>query len=65
MELMISVMLHKMDNSEWTQEELSPIKDINILDVTPACSSLGADITLSNNKKYEIYFEEIDGNKRT
>lgn len=65
MELMISVMLHKMDNSEWTQEELSPIKDINILDVTPASSSLGADITLSNNKKYEIYFEEIDGNKRT
>jgi len=65
MELMISVMLHKMDNSEWTREELSPIKDITILDVTPASSSLGADITLSNNKKYEIYFEEIDGNKRT
>jgi hypothetical protein len=65
MELMISVMLHKMDNTEWTIEELSPIKDINILDVTPASSSLGANITLSDNKKYEVYFEEIDGNKRT
>jgi hypothetical protein len=56
-------MLHKMDDTEWTQEELSPIKDINIMDVTPASSSLGASITLSNNKKYEIYFEEIDGNR--
>lgn len=64
MELMITVFLHKMDNSEWTQEELSPIKGINILDVTPAASALGAKITLANNKVYEVYFEEIDGNKR-
>jgi hypothetical protein len=63
MELMITVMLHKMDDTEWTQEELSPIKDINIMDVTPASSSLGASITLSNNKKHEIYFEEIDGHR--
>ncbi|NQU53473.1 MAG: DUF2264 domain-containing protein [Bacteroidetes bacterium] len=65
MELMITVMLHKMDDSEWTQEELSPIKNINIMDVTPASSSLGADITLANNKMYKVYFEEIDGNKRS
>ena len=64
MELMISVMLHKMDNSDWTEEELSPIKDIKIMDVTPASSSLGADIILFNDKKYEVYFEEIDGNRR-
>ena len=65
MELMISVMLHKMDNSEWTAEELSPIKNIHIMDVTPVSSSLGADITLSDNTVYKVYFEEIDGNKRT
>ncbi|MCF6332170.1 MAG: DUF2264 domain-containing protein [Draconibacterium sp.] len=64
MELMISVMLHKIDDSEWTQEELSPIKDIEIMDVTPASSSLGAKITLTNNKIYEIYFDKIDGNRR-
>lgn len=65
MELMVTVMLHKMDDSEWTEEELSPIKDIKILDVTPVQSSLGADITLWNNEKYGVYFEEIDGNKRS
>jgi hypothetical protein len=34
------------------------------MDVTPASSALGAKITLANNKVYEVYFEEIDGNRR-
>jgi hypothetical protein len=62
-ELMISVMLHKMDEKEWTPEELSTVRNINIMDVTPASSPLGAQITLSNDKVYEVYFEEIDGNR--
>lgn len=65
MELMISVMLHKTDNSEWTTEELSPISKIEIMDVTPVGSALGAKITLSDNKVYEVYFEEIDGRRRS
>lgn len=64
MELMISVMLHKTDDSKWTEKELSPIMNIEIMDVTPAASALGTKITLANNKVYEVYFEEIDGNRR-
>jgi hypothetical protein len=64
MELMITVMLHKMDDSEWTEEELSPIRDIKMMDITPNYSALGAIITLHNNKEYEIDFKDIDG-KRT
>jgi hypothetical protein len=63
MELMITVMLHKMDDAEWTAEELSPIKEINIMDITPSFSPLGATITLFNNRKYEIDFVNIDGNR--
>jgi hypothetical protein len=63
MELMISVMLHKTDDTEWTPEELSPISNIKIMDVTPAFSPLGAEITLPGNRVYKIYFEEIDGNR--
>ncbi len=63
MELMISVMLHKTDNSEWTEEELSPVKNIEIMDVTPVYSALGAKITLSNGKVYEVYFEKMDGKR--
>jgi len=64
MELMITVLLHKMDDSEWTEEELSPIRDITIMDITPSYSALGATITLYNNEKYKIDFKDIDG-KRT
>ncbi len=65
MELMITVLLHRTDNNEWTAEELSPIKNIEIMDVTPVLSALGAKITLSNNKTYDVYFDRIDGNRRS
>ena len=63
MELMISVMIHRMDNQEWTEEELSPIRDIQIVDITPEYSALGATITLFNGEKYEIDFKDIDGKR--
>jgi hypothetical protein len=63
MELMISVMIHRMDNQEWTEEELSPIKEIKIMDITPELSALGASITLLNDEKYEIDFKDIDGKR--
>ena len=63
MELMITVMLHKMDDAEWTEEELSPIKAIHIADISPSYSPLGAVITLSTNEEYEIDFADIDGNR--
>ena len=61
MELMITVLLHKRDDSDWTEEELSPIKNIEIHDIMPSYSALGAFLTLSDNKKYEVDFEDIDG----
>jgi hypothetical protein len=63
-ELMITAMLHKLDDSEWTREELSPVKDIQIVEITPSGSPLGANITLSNDDRFEIDFIDIDG-KRT
>jgi hypothetical protein len=48
MELMITVLLHKMDDSEWTPEELSPVKKIDIMDITPGYSALGANLVLYN-----------------
>jgi len=65
MEITITVLLHKTDGSEWTEEELSPIKNIEIMDVTPVWSALGARLTLSNDKVYEVYFDKIDGNRRS
>jgi hypothetical protein len=63
MELMISVFLHKMDDSAWTKEELSPIRELKIMEVTPSSSALGARLTLYNNQTFEIDFKDIDGKK--
>ena len=35
MELMITAMLHKTDDTEWMPEELRPVKDVRIFDITP------------------------------
>jgi hypothetical protein len=63
MELMITVMLHKTDDTDWTKDELSPIKDIKIMDVTPTGSVLGAKLTLADGAKHTIDFKDIDGFK--
>lgn len=63
MELMITVMLHKTDDSEWTEEELSPINQIEVINIMPSLSPLGATITLFNGKKYVVDFVNIDGNR--
>ena len=63
MELMISVMLHKTDDRAWSEEELSPIKAIEIRDIMPSYSPLGALITLSSDRHYVVDFVNIDGNR--
>jgi hypothetical protein len=63
MELAITVMLHKTDDSKWTEEELSPVKEIVIKDITLNDSALGALIVLADGEKYDVDFKDIDGNR--
>jgi hypothetical protein len=63
MELMISVMLHKTDNTEWTEEELSPLRQIDLMDVMPSGSVIGAGITLADGSQYIVDFKDVDGYK--
>ena len=61
MELMITAMLHKTDESAWAPEELSPVKDVRIIDVTATGSVLGAEITLADGAVYSVDFKDVDG----
>ena len=63
MELMISVLLHKTDDTPWTHKELSPIKKIHLLDVMPSGSVIGAEIALANGTTYAVDFKDVDGFK--
>jgi hypothetical protein len=61
MELMITAMLHKTDDSSWTEGDLSPLKEVNVMDVTPSGSVLGAEITLADGTRHSVDFKDIDG----
>jgi len=62
MELMISIMLHKMDDSPWTEDELLPIEKLDIHRfMVETGSSQGATIQLKNGKTYTVDFADIDG----
>ena len=63
MELMISVMLHKTDDSKWMKADLSPIKRIKLVDVMPSGSVIGAELTLADGTKRVVDFKDVDGHK--
>jgi hypothetical protein len=61
MELMISVLLHRMDDEPWTEAELAPIASIGIDDVTATGSVLGATIILGSGERVVVDFKDLDG----
>ena len=61
MEIMIMALLHKTDDSPWTDEELSPVKRYAIADVTSTWSALGVSLNLGNGKSFNVDFANIDG----
>lgn len=63
MELMISVMLHKNDNTSWSHNVLNPIKEIVLRDVMPSGSVIGAELTLHDDTRFLVDFKDIDGFK--
>jgi hypothetical protein len=63
MELMISVMLHKTDDSPWTKAQLSPLKNIQLHDVMPSGSVIGAKLTLADGSTRTVDFKDVDGYK--
>ncbi|MCE1197457.1 MAG: DUF2264 domain-containing protein [Marinilabiliales bacterium] len=64
MELMITALLHKTDDSEWTAEELSPIANFRVQEVTATGSALGTELTLRDGTHYAVDFRDIDGHRR-
>lgn len=63
MELMISVLLHKTSDAPWSPEELRPIRELQVRDIMPSGSVIGAELTLADGTKYVVDFKDIDGYK--
>lgn len=63
MELMITALLHRRDDGEWTEDELDPIRELRIEEVTSNGSVLGATLTLASGETFVVDFGEIDGRR--
>lgn len=63
MELMITALLHRTDDKEWSAAELNPVTGISIEDITDSFSALGAVITLADGRKIRVDFRDIDGKR--
>lgn len=64
MELMITAMLHKTEDTAWTAGELDPVKEIEVFEVMRSGSVVGAEITLADGVRYSVDFKDVDGYKR-
>jgi hypothetical protein len=64
MEPMISLMLHKRDDTPWTDDELFPVSDLKIHRWMPSGSSQGVTFKLKSNEPYTVDFEGIDGHRQ-
>jgi hypothetical protein len=61
MELMATLMLHKRDNTPWTEQELLPVRKLDIRQMMPSGSILGAMVEMNDGSSYTVDFHEIDG----
>lgn len=60
-ELLITLMLHKTDDSAWTEEELFPVRRLAVKPLMASGSVWGAEIEMNDGKRYAVDFAEIDG----
>ncbi len=60
-ELLISVLLYKVDDQPWNDQELQPIAKVEPLQKGIPNHLGGITITLKNEKRYDVDFNNIDG----
>ena len=48
----------------WTEDELDPIRELRVEEVTPSGSMLGATLLLRSGETFVVDFGEIDGLRR-
>lgn len=63
MEIMVTLLLHRCDEGDWSEEELDRIAELELLDIMPSLSPLGARIVLRDGRHFEVDFKEIDGRR--
>ncbi len=63
MEVFITVMLHRLDNEQWTNDELMPIESWEVLPWAPSGNACGVKIKLKDGREYTIDYGNVDGHR--
>jgi hypothetical protein len=62
MELMVTVMLHRIDDGDWSDDELQPVLSCELLPYAPSGQPCGARLILKDGREITIDFGNIEGN---
>ena len=61
MNLLVTLLLHRCDNGEWSDAELCPIDKLKTPRFMESGSSCGAQVTLRDGREFAVDFGAIDG----
>lgn len=62
MEVLVTVMLHRQDGGEWTQDELMPVRSFELLPWAPSGQPCGVKLELKDGREITIDFGNVEGN---
>jgi hypothetical protein len=63
MEVFVTVLLHRLDSGDWTEEELNPVQSLDILPFAPSGNACGVKLVLKDGREYLIDYGNVDGRR--
>jgi hypothetical protein len=63
MEVFITVLLHRLDDGEWSEDELVPVSSLRFLPWAPSGQPCGVIVELKNGRTHTIDFGDLDGRR--
>lgn len=63
MEVFVTVLLHRLDGGNWTEDELHPVKTLEVLPWAPSGNANGVKLILKDGREYLIDYGNVDGRR--
>ncbi|VGO14061.1 hypothetical protein PDESU_02618 [Pontiella desulfatans] len=63
MEVFVTVLLHRLDGGDWTDDELNPIQTMEVLPWAPSGTACGVKLALKDGREYLIDYGNVDGRR--
>jgi hypothetical protein len=61
MALLVTLLLHRTDGGDWTEAELAPVAELEVLPWSPSGSPCGARVVMADGREYVVDFGTMGG----